>query len=484
MNAIIEIPPPSRDERARHAVLSTSRRWFLQNPNPHFASLELESLFIRCVELHPERTTGVLDDCYDWLCTVANREGQPPWVLLEGVTGAQGSNLRAIVGEDQIKKKCVNILRSYREPQRLRDAKDKLQYLARAYNVVATAVNNANGLTREDGEPEDGIDYSFSSVLVVDNEDEGDFGGANAEFHVENPPAAAPPQGWKKMKLGFIISALLCFSVSCGAAIINYASSNLTSSKRTTAQTDYTDNTIDSSMNSSIFVAWEGSNVTSPPLGITKHIQSLIKMVPLVINGYTLDDDEEEEDTNGTSSIGFSYTVESVATEVSSHSQLFMDNYIYILDTPPMMFMIDVINPSFVEAEVVDFICMDIRECEDIRQSLYLFTRDVSCPAATKVTEEKDTVYMKVFAVCLVVCVCGCALASLIKKNGKDGDSDGEQQSTSDDAAAPPDLAHANSTDSDTVAGGNASPEMITPRQGRRRVINIDTAAREKIGMQ
>ena len=123
---IITIPPPSRYQRSRHAVLSTSRRWFLSDPNPHFASLEFESLFIRSVELHPESTDGVLDDCYNWLRTVANREGQPPWVLLEGVTGAQGSNLRAIVGEDMHRTKCVNVLRSYREPQRLRDAKDKL----------------------------------------------------------------------------------------------------------------------------------------------------------------------------------------------------------------------------------------------------------------------------------------------------------------------------------------------------------------------
>ena len=453
MDAII-IPPPSGEERPRHGVLGRGKRHYLSNPNPHFASLELESLFIRCVELHPESTNGVLDICYDWLCTVANREGQPPWVLLEGVTGAQGSNLRAIVGEDQIKKKCVNVLRLYREPQRFRDARDKLQRMALASNVVATAVNNANALTREDGEPADGIDYRFSSVLVVDNDggnDDGllDFGGANNNGdglgdHGEDPPAAAPPQGWKKMKLGFIISALLCFSVSCGAAIMKYATSNLTSSKRTTAQTDYTDNTIDSSMNSSIFVASEGSNVTSPPLGITKHIQSLIKMVPLVINGYTLDDDEEE-DTNGTSSIGFSYTVESIATEVSSHSQLFMDNYIYNLDTPSMMFMVDVINPSFVDAEVVDFVCMDIRECGDIRRSapLYLFTRDVSCPAATNVTTEEKvsqilatietleaedhTVYNKVLAFTCMATFVGALYIKLSSSVEEDDEGDDEE---------------------------------------------------------
>ena len=112
-------------------------------------------------------------------------------------------------------------------------------------------------------------------------------------------------------------------------------------------------------------------------------------MFPFVINrtsGYTLDDDEEEV-TNGTISSGFSYTVESISNEVSCFSQLFMNDYIYSLDNPSMMFMVDVINPSFVEAEVVDFVCLGIRECGDIRQlaPLYLFTRDVSCPATTKV---------------------------------------------------------------------------------------------------
>lgn len=491
MNAIIEIPPPSRDERARHAVLSTSRRWFLQNPNPHFASLELESLFIRCVELHPERTTGVLDDCYDWLCTVANREGQPPWVLLEGVTGAQGSNLRATVGEDQIKKKCVNILRSYREPQRLRDAKDKLQYLARAYNVVATAVNNANGLTREDGEPEDGIDYSFSSVLVVDNEDEGDdeegaggpnFGGADGGGEAfggddEDPPAA-PPQGsngWGK-KIKVILGVLV---LSAGFALSCHFD--------------------------------------------TSCIQNMFNAILMPL------EEEEGGVTNGggTDSSGFSYTKESVEVEEEN-------------------------NVSDIE---VPLICMDMWECGDIPQSLFMFTRDVSIPATSigsgSTTNKRDWIWimplllhqrlelegpnrklqdtvatheakktlqlarietlearaaqrlsrietyeddaahqlerietleaeadrranmLKVCAVCLAVAVCFCgALAFIIKKNGEDGDSDGEQP-ISDGAS--PGLVHANSTDSDTLAGVNASPEVRNPRHGWHRVFNTPT---------
>jgi len=81
-------------------------------------------------------------------------------------------------------------------------------------------------------------------------------------------------------------------------------------------------------------------------------------------------------------------------------------------------------------------------------------------------------------ALCLVVlvCVCGVALASIIKKNGKNGDSDGEQQPTSDDAA--PDLAHANSTDSDTLAGETASPDPPRRHSGWRRIFITPTIQR------
>ena len=141
-----------------------------------------------------------------------------------------------------------------------------------------------------------------------------------------------------------------------------------------------------------------------------------------------------------------------------------------------MMFMIDVINPSFVEAEVVDFVCMDIRECVDIRQSLFLFTRDVSYPATMKVTtKEKDEAEVSLLWACACLATFVGALYLLLDDEGDCGEQqhtlDGKQQPLSDDAA--PDLAHANSTDSDTLAGGNASPDppqhgvwrrLFTPR--------------------
>ena len=75
----------------------------------------------------------------------------------------------------------------------------------------------------------------------------------------------------------------------------------------------------------------------------------------------------------------------------------------------------------------------------------------------------------KVCCLVVLVFICGGALASIIKKNGEDGDSDGEQQPTLDGAV--PDLVHANSAESDNTTV--ADP----PRRhsGWRRVLNLDT---------